>query len=128
MDLAYIGQKPIAVKPKALVCYICGREYGTRSLEIHIKTCAKKWDNEQNKLPKRVKRKPCPEAPPGFANMIRIAQGKKPKPELGMPVEHQVVGGGDNDGLPQGILGGGGAGGSMNAMMKNPNAAIDKYN
>ena len=59
MDLAYINKPKIAVKPKALVCYICGREYGTRSLEIHLKTCAKKWEYEQDKLPKN-KRKPCP--------------------------------------------------------------------
>jgi len=102
------------VKPKALVCYICGREYGTRSLEIHIKTCAKKWDVEQNKLPKRVKRKPCPQAPHGFANMIRIAQGKKPLPELGMPNDYQVVGGGDAEGGASNPFGaGGGAGGGM---------------
>ena len=75
MDLAYLGARKIAVKPKALVCYICGREYGTRSLEIHVKTCEKKWENEQSKLPK-AKRKPCPQAPPGFTNMIRLAQGK----------------------------------------------------
>ena len=64
-------------KPKALVCYICGREFGTRSLEIHIKTCEKKWGYEQDKLPAK-KRRPCPQAPPGFENMIRMAQGKKP--------------------------------------------------
>ena len=31
-------------KPKSLVCYICGREFGTASLEIHMKTCKKKWE------------------------------------------------------------------------------------
>ena len=47
MDLSYINNKSkIAQRPVALVCYICGREYGTRSLEIHIKTCEKKWENE----------------------------------------------------------------------------------
>ena len=35
------------MRPKLLMCYICGREYGTMSLEIHIKTCKKKWDIEQ---------------------------------------------------------------------------------
>ena len=33
-------------KPKSLVCYICGREFGTASLEIHLKSCKKKWENE----------------------------------------------------------------------------------
>ena len=53
MDLAYIGEKKLVDRPKALVCYICGREYGTRSLEIHVKSCAKKWEYEQDKLPKK---------------------------------------------------------------------------
>ena len=45
---APIGVKSAGIKrPKTLVCYICGREYGTRSLGIHVKTCAKKWDIEQ---------------------------------------------------------------------------------
>ena len=64
-------------RPAAIVCYICGQQYGTRSLNIHIKTCKKKWGYEQDKLmPKQ--RRPCPQTPPGFENMILIAQGKKP--------------------------------------------------
>ena len=35
-----------AMKPKALMCYICGREFGTASLEIHLKTCKKKFEME----------------------------------------------------------------------------------
>ena len=35
---------PLAKRPKTLLWYICGREYGTTSLEIHIKTCIKKWE------------------------------------------------------------------------------------
>ena len=27
------------VRPKTVVCYICGREYGSASIEIHLKTC-----------------------------------------------------------------------------------------
>jgi hypothetical protein len=26
-------------KPVSLVCYICGKEFGTQSLNIHLKTC-----------------------------------------------------------------------------------------
>ena len=51
------GQRPVAC-----ACYICGREYGTHSLQIHIKTCKKKWEIEQSKLPKR-KRRPLPKPP-----------------------------------------------------------------
>ena len=48
MDLAYVDQRPKQniLRPKVLVCYICGREYGTRSLEIHIKACEKRWQQE----------------------------------------------------------------------------------
>ena len=54
--------KKKAARPVACACYICGREYGTHSLQIHIKTCKKKWEIEQSKLPKK-KRRPCPEPP-----------------------------------------------------------------
>jgi hypothetical protein len=30
-------------KPRALVCHICGREYGTTSLAIHLPQCQKMW-------------------------------------------------------------------------------------
>lgn len=46
-------------RPKALVCYICGRQYGTASLEIHLKTCKSKWDIEQENKPVNLRR-PCP--------------------------------------------------------------------
>lgn len=57
--------KKKAARPVACACYICGREYGTHSLQIHIKTCKKKWEIEQSKLPKK-KRRPCPEPPQEF--------------------------------------------------------------
>lgn len=50
------------VKPKALICYICGKEYGTHSLDIHLKTCKKKWEEEQAAKPPG-ERKPLPEPP-----------------------------------------------------------------
>ena len=49
-------------KPRALMCYICGREYGTASLQIHIKTCMKKWEIEESKKPKN-QRRPLPQPP-----------------------------------------------------------------
>lgn len=56
-------------KPKALMCYICGREYGTKSLEIHIKTCIKKWEIEENKKPKR-ERRPLPQPPKELGSLL----------------------------------------------------------
>jgi hypothetical protein len=32
-----------------LFCYLCGKKFGTSSLEIHLKECKKKWENEENK-------------------------------------------------------------------------------
>jgi hypothetical protein len=55
------------------MCYICGREFGTASLEIHLKTCKKKWDIEQEKKPK-AERKPCPTAPEEFNEAIAGAK------------------------------------------------------
>ena len=33
-------------------CYICGRDFGTKSISIHIPNCIKKWEAAQKKLPK----------------------------------------------------------------------------
>jgi hypothetical protein len=41
-----------------VICYICGREFGTASIKIHIPQCEKKWDVEQQKLPKKQRRPP----------------------------------------------------------------------
>jgi uncharacterized Zn-finger protein len=35
-------------KPCFLVCYLCGREFGTKSLEIHLKTCKIKFLNSED--------------------------------------------------------------------------------
>jgi len=62
-----------AARPVALMCYICGREYGTRSLEIHIPQCRKKWENEQALLPIKERRK-CPEPPQNFEQHLEIVK------------------------------------------------------
>ena len=49
------------MRPRTLVCDICGKQFGTASLQIHKKTCKWKFANEQfllgpgerKKLPKR---------------------------------------------------------------------------
>jgi hypothetical protein len=52
------------LKPLALMCYLCGREFGTKSLDIHQKSCVKKRTDEQKALPKdqRIKRPEPPDA------------------------------------------------------------------
>lgn len=44
------------VKPRTVVCYICGREFGTKSISIHEPQCLKKWELENSQLPKHMKR------------------------------------------------------------------------
>ena len=39
-----------------LVCPLCGREFGTASLDIHIKSCKKKFEIQQQDLPKNMRR------------------------------------------------------------------------
>lgn len=39
-----------------------GREFGTTSIEIHLKSCKKKWEIEENKKPPK-ERRPLPEPP-----------------------------------------------------------------
>ncbi|EDO38612.1 predicted protein, partial [Nematostella vectensis] len=43
-------------KPRSVVCYICGREFGTKSIGIHEPQCLKKWEIENRKLPKHLQR------------------------------------------------------------------------
>jgi hypothetical protein len=45
-----------------MVCYICGREFGSRSLGIHEPQCLKKWHNQNDQLPKE-QRRPAPQKP-----------------------------------------------------------------
>ncbi|KAL4502371.1 hypothetical protein ABPG72_011958 [Tetrahymena utriculariae] len=56
-------------RPISLMCYICGREYGTKSLPIHLKTCSEKWEVEQSNKPYKDRR-PMPRAPPGFDSLL----------------------------------------------------------
>ncbi|XP_071053485.1 uncharacterized protein [Onthophagus taurus] len=43
--------------PKTLMCYICGREFGTMSLPIHEPKCLEKWERENANLPRDLRRK-----------------------------------------------------------------------
>lgn len=46
-------------RPVGVMCYICGREYGSASIGIHTKTCLKKWIAQEELKPKN-KRRPVP--------------------------------------------------------------------
>lgn len=34
-----LGPKKMGNRPVAVACYICGRDFGTRSIDIHVKAC-----------------------------------------------------------------------------------------
>ncbi|XP_071482450.1 zinc finger protein 474-like [Diadema antillarum] len=47
---------PVMRRPPTVVCYICGREFGTKSISIHEPQCLKKWHIENDKLPKKLRK------------------------------------------------------------------------
>jgi hypothetical protein len=46
-----------------------GREYGTASIEIHLKTCRKKWEEAESIKPAKDRR-PVPQAPKSFDDVL----------------------------------------------------------
>jgi hypothetical protein len=44
------------MRPRLLMCPLCGREFGSLSLPIHMKTCRQKFEIEQMNLPKNMRR------------------------------------------------------------------------
>uniref|UniRef100_A0A0L8I0X5 C2HC/C3H-type domain-containing protein n=1 Tax=Octopus bimaculoides TaxID=37653 RepID=A0A0L8I0X5_OCTBM len=52
----------MAGRPRTVICYICGREFGTQSIDIHEPQCLKKWKLQNSQLPKK-ERRPLPVKP-----------------------------------------------------------------
>jgi len=62
--------------PKFVFCYICGRQFTDASLPIHEPQCLKKWEVQNNKLP-RSERRPPPKKPEVLTettNMTRLVE------------------------------------------------------
>ncbi|XP_048358820.1 zinc finger protein 474 [Sphaerodactylus townsendi] len=57
-----VDKIPIIRRPPTVICYICSREYGTKSISIHEPQCLKKWHIENDQLPKHLRR-PEPKKP-----------------------------------------------------------------
>ena len=53
-----------------MVCYICGQQFGTASIAIHVPHCQDKWHKVEAQK-RRHERKPLPLAPPGFEDALR---------------------------------------------------------
>ena len=55
-------------KPRSVMCHICGREFGTTSIDIHVPQCAKKWEAVEGQKPAK-ERRPVPTKPEPVAGM-----------------------------------------------------------
>jgi len=62
------ASKSPARGPPGILCYICGRKYGTTSIDIHLKQCKVMWDKIEDQKPKNERRK-CPSPPKQFEEM-----------------------------------------------------------
>lgn len=61
------GTGMFSQRPQLVICYICGREFGSKSISIHEPQCLEKWKIENKSLPKNLRRK-LPKKPEGLAN------------------------------------------------------------
>ena len=43
-------------RPPTVICYICGRQFGSKSIDIHEPQCLEKWRAENEKQPKELRR------------------------------------------------------------------------
>ncbi|OAF66401.1 Zinc finger protein [Intoshia linei] len=69
-------EKPIR-KAQFVTCYICGREFTSASIGIHEPQCLKKWQIENDKLPKKYRR---PE--PVKSKYVTLGKSKPNQEEL----------------------------------------------
>lgn len=69
------GEKKLGAGPKTRTCYICGRQYGLSSIEIHIKQCRELWIAREALLPRKEKR-PIPIDPNAGGASGRRSEGQ----------------------------------------------------
>lgn len=56
------GEQPAGKAPRTRICYICGRQYGINSYEIHLKQCKDLWIQREEQKPLKDRKK-LPEDP-----------------------------------------------------------------
>ena len=61
-------------RPRGIICFICGKEYGTSSIDIHLKTCRKKFEQQEMEKPKASRRQ-VPDTPEEF-EILKNNKGK----------------------------------------------------
>eukprot|EP00803_Ostreobium_quekettii_P009892 evm.model.scf_51.3 EVM.evm.TU.scf_51.3 scf_51:20961-32029(+) len=60
----------MAGRPRAFTCFLCGQQYGSKSLHIHIPQCQKLWEEREARKDDEKDRRPLPEAPPELAEPL----------------------------------------------------------
>lgn len=65
----FASKKKKQSRPQGIMCYICGREYFSKSIDIHIKQCKESWLREENLKPRKERRK-LPEPPKNFDDIV----------------------------------------------------------
>ncbi|KAJ3155949.1 hypothetical protein HDU89_005512 [Geranomyces variabilis] len=68
MNYTTVQPKAEGRNPFTRMCYICGREFGSKSIGIHEKNCIEKWDKANAALP-RDQRRPRPKPPQADAKI-----------------------------------------------------------
>lgn len=63
------SKKSFGGRPPTVLCYICGREYGSKSISIHEPQCLRKFELENKKLPIKD-RKSLPQKPINHAAIV----------------------------------------------------------
>mmetsp|Transcript_17840 Transcript_17840/g.23504 ORF Transcript_17840/g.23504 Transcript_17840/m.23504 type:complete len:244 (-) Transcript_17840:24-755(-) len=110
MDMTLDPNKKVRM-PRTRICYICGRQYGLSSFDIHLKQCKKLWIDRESKKPKH-ERKPLPRDPMESSGVDAVAVG----------------GGGGGLGSTSGGSGGGNGGMTDAELQQLNDMAQDSYN
>ena len=64
-DSLILSQKVV----KAMICFLCQKEFNVKKIDSHVQACKKKWDEKEEK--KRPEyRLPRPKEPQGFRETI----------------------------------------------------------
>lgn len=53
-----------------VTCFLCGRDFGRRSIILHLPVCRRKWAAEQARLPEGAPTRPEPEEPRLLARLL----------------------------------------------------------
>eukprot|EP00873_Tetraselmis_striata_P004724 jgi/Tetstr1/424988/TSEL_015458.t1 len=77
-------------KPRALSCYLCGAQFGSQSLLIHIKTCQKKWLAQEAQKPGK-ERRALPDPPPELADPSDPAKVAASNKDVSLPTSAAAV-------------------------------------